>query len=337
MDELEGDHVLIEIHSDSPPGFSPNGRYYLFETIDRATGSINYVILDTHENKAEIVRFLESFPTNGFWLNQNLFVYTATDNSSSGNSDSFPVEIRYFGVGNITETHLIPLDGYFNQVEAILPNGNLLISSKLEEADTTYARKIVNLNGEIITKIDLDQEIEALIGRSVADQLLGQDIIIDGSANYPKIIGEDLYMKKCATSPDIFTCYLIKVDLSTFTVTEVFQSPGESIVSFAVSPDNSVVVCQQCSFLNSSGAANNCKLKAYDIKTGELLFEIKDGYMTEWSPDSQYIVFLDQVVKNHYLQSSRLARIDRNGKEKIILLSEFDFAGYPRWSIPATK
>jgi hypothetical protein len=93
------------------------------------------------------------------------------------------------------------------------------------------------------------------------------------------------------------------------------------------------VLCSQCSFLNSSGAANNCKLRAYEIKTGELLFEIKDGDEPVWSPDSQYIVFLDKVVKNFYLQSSRLTRVDRDGNEKVALVSEFDFVAHPRWSM----
>jgi hypothetical protein len=186
--------------------------------------------------------------------------------------------------------------------------------------------RIVNLNGENIVEIDIDQKTEELIGRSIADELLGQDIITDESPTYPKVIGDDLYLKKCATSSDIFMCYLLKVDLSTLTVTEVFRSPGESISSFTVSPDNTIVVCVQCS-------ATNCKLRAYDVKTGELLFEIKDGVEPVWSPDSQYIIFLDRVVKNFYLQSSRLTRISKDGNEKAMLVSEFDFAAFPKWSM----
>jgi Tol biopolymer transport system component len=326
LEELEGDHYFIEFHTDSPPGFSPDGRYYIFETIDGSSGFINYIVLDTFENKSEIVSLPESFPRNGYWLNQDIFVYTATYFNSSSNSDFSPTEIRYMDIRNIAETSIIPLDGYFNQVETILSNGTLLVSSKLEEADTTYIRRIVNLNGENIVEIDIDQKTEELIGRSIADELLGQDIITDESPTYPKVIGDDLYLKKCATSSDIFMCYLLKVDLSTLTVTEVFRSPGESISSFTVSPDNTIVVCVQCS-------ATNCKLRAYDVKTGELLFEIKDGVEPVWSPDSQYIIFLDRVVKNFYLQSSRLTRISKDGNEKAMLVSEFDFAAFPKWSM----
>lgn len=333
MEELEGDHFFIEINSDSPPGFSPDGRYYIFETVDGSSGSINYIVFDTHENKIEIVRFLKSFPKNGIWLNQNLFVYTAEVFASSDSSGSFPVEIRYMDVRNTANISVIPLNGYTNQVEAILSNGNLLVSSKLEEPGTAYTRRVVNLDGEVIAQLDIDQKITELISRPIAGELFGQDINSgDAPSNYPKVIGDDLYIKKCATSPDIFTCYLLKVDLSTHTVIEVLHSPGESIVSFAVSPDNSIVLCRQCSFLNSSGAVNNCKLRAYEIKTGELLFEITDGAEPVWSPDSQYIIYLDRVVKNFYLQSSILTRIDRDGNENIVLVPEFDFVGSPRWS-----
>jgi hypothetical protein len=67
------------------------------------------------------------------------------------------------------------------------------------------------------------------------------------------------------------------------------------------------------------------------MKTGEILFEIKNGAQPVWSPDSQYFIYLDRVVENQYLQSTILMMADRNGQERFVLVPETDRVGDPAW------
>jgi hypothetical protein len=327
LNELPGEHRKY----DRAPGFLPGGHSYLFFTGD-SEEVLHLVVFDTQANRSNIVQSfpLEAvLPTNVIWLNQNTIIYSLANFLDP----DLPSQIHYFDIRETTPNK-VPFAAYSHRLEAVLSDGSVMTSSKLESTDTTYTRQIIGIDGKIITRLDIDGQIADIIGRSVIGELLSEDINSNYDyLNHLQISGTDMYIKKCSKSPAFFTCYILKLDLASYVVTKVLEFPGESIRSIGISPDKTIMHGNFCSYINSIGSVNNCKLKAYDLKTGEHLFEIKNGAQPIWSPDSQYFIYLDRVVENLYLKSSTLMMSDRNGQERFVLVPETDRVGDPGWFI----
>lgn len=328
----EGDYIVMK----NPPGFSTNDQSYLFVTLEGTTDTLNFILVDVNENKVSIVQEFDLYspiiPWFVFWLDEYTIVYSTVDTSYSGSLDSVPALMYSLDTRKPGEPVAIPLAGAIHHVEGVLPDGNLLVSSKNEENSTDFTRRVVNVNGEVISELDIDQKIADVIGRLTTGELLSIDINNNmESSTQPQILGDHLYLKKCAESQGVYTCHMLRVELPSSRVTEIFQSPGESINSIDVSPDESIILCRQCQNNDSSGSVSDCALKAYELKTGELLYEIKNGSKPSWSADSQFFVYLDQVMDKSLVKSSTLMRANRDGSETIVLNSENDRAEEPDW------
>jgi hypothetical protein len=326
LNELPGEHRKM----DRAPGFPSGGHSYLFITGDSA-GVLHLVVFDAQIHQGNIVQSfpLEAkvLPLNVEWLNQNTIIYSMVN---SPDPDQ-PSQIHILDIQE-TDPHVIPFAGYSHRLEAVLSDGSLITSSKSESTDTAYTRQIISIDGKIITRLDIDGQIADIIGRPISGELISEDINSkDEYLNRPQVSGSGIYFKKCSKSPAFFTCYILKLDLDSYIVTKVFEFPDESITSIGISPDNTIIHGNQCTYINSIGSGNNCKLRAYDMKTGEILFEIKNGAQPVWSPDSQYFIYLDRVVENQYLQSTILMMADRNGQERFVLVPETDRVGDPAW------
>jgi hypothetical protein len=328
LNELPGRHRKM----DRPPGFSPGGHSYLFITFDDSKGVLHLVVFDAQIYQSNIVQSFpieaSILPINVIWVNQNTIIYDMVHSDPDQPSQIHILDIQE------TTPHVIPFTAYSHRLEAVLSDGSLITSSKSESTDIAYTRQIISIDGKIVTRLDIDGQIADIIGRSVTGELLLEDINSKNDyLNQPQISGTDMYMKKCSKSPAFFTCYILKLDLDSYIVTKVFEFPGESIASIGISPDNTIMHGNQCSYINSIGSVNNCKLKAYDMKTADILFEIRNAGKPVWSPDSQYFIYLNRVVENLYLKSSSLMMSDRNGKERILLVPETDRVGDPGWFI----
>ena len=301
-------------------------------------------IYDIVENK--IILF-QSFPidrplpVNISWFPQtNGIVFSTLDaaffHPSTGTNSRTSVSYIYSVGPQQPPTKMMPVnDGDDIYFEAVLNDGTFFVSSWLSNDDqNAYERKIIDEDGDTTRTLDINQAVEKIIGRSISTSTLTYDKLTSGHEfpAYPKANGNFVYFKKCGNSNKFYTCYLIQLDVDTSEVREVLSSPGESIMSINVSPDNAIVLLTQCKYINLDGLQNNCTLRGYDIKSGQSLFEIASGSNPVWSPDGQYFLYIAEIVQNNFLQNSTLMRAKRDGSEITGMLPGKQRIAQPDWS-----